>query len=87
MSVSEVKSDEQKPFVVVLEKYKSAVVVNSIDVSEDDDCLLTVDFNHDIDAPQDEVAEELGRVILQRLEEGVGYMSDNATVEVVDEEK
>ena len=70
-----------KSFVVALKKYKSVVVVNSVQVDEDDDCLLQIDFSHDIDASNDEVADELGKVILEMLEESLKYPVDNAVVE------
>jgi len=72
---------DDKSFLVALKKYKSVVVVNSVKVDEDDDCLLQIDFSHDIDATNDEVADELGKVILEMLEESLKYPVDNAVVE------
>lgn len=77
-----VEEQKRKPFTMVLDKYKSVVIVNSIDVDEVDECLLIIDFDHDIDAPQEEVADELGRIILERLEKGMGYGPDDNIVEV-----
>ena len=73
---------ESNGFHLTLEKYKNVVFVKSIKVSEDDDCVLTVEFDHSIDAPEGEVADEVGRLILEKLEQGLGMMdTDNITVE------
>lgn len=76
------ESTEQKPFVVVLEKFKSVVVVNHIDVDESDDCRLIIDFNHDIEADPKEVEAELGRVLLEKLEQGLDADPNTTKFEV-----
>lgn len=69
----EVEEKKDKPFTLVLEKYKKVVVVNSIKVDDDDECVLHIEFDHDItDAPEGEVADEVGRIILEKLEESLG---------------
>lgn len=78
--------EEQRAFSLVLEKYKAVVIVNSIDVDPEDDCLLIIDYDHSIDAPADEVADELSKVLLLRLEEGVKGL-DTAGVVVKREDK
>lgn len=77
------QEEKEKGFHLTLEKYKNVVFVKSIKVSEDDDCVLTVEFDHNIeDVPEGEVADEVGRLILEKLEQGLGMMdTDNITVE------
>jgi hypothetical protein len=55
----------------VLEKYKGVVLISKIQVDEKDESILHIEFDHDIEAPQNEVAEEVGRVILDKLSEYV----------------
>ena len=69
----DVEEKKDKPFTLVLEKYKKVVVVNSIKVDDEDDCLLHIEFDHDItEAPEGEVADEVGRIILDKLQESLG---------------
>ena len=64
-------SEKNKPFTVFLEKYKMPVIVSSLKVNEQDDAVLDIEFTHDIEAPQNEVGEELGRVIIGILEDSI----------------
>jgi len=82
--VEEVEDVKQpsKPFTIVLEKYKAPVIITSLLVDDHDDTLLNIEFDHDIDAPQNEVSEELGRVLLAMLEESVKLFSNDLKVEI-----
>lgn len=74
--------DIKKPFIIVLEKYKKPVVINSINVSEDDECNLEIDFNHEIEGvSSDEIADELGRIILEKIETGLKFDTTDMKVE------
>ena len=66
-----------KPFVLYLEKYKSLVSVTSIKVNEQDDTMLDIEFDHSIDAPEDEVSAELGKLIIKKLEDGITSLGEN----------
>jgi hypothetical protein len=68
---TDVEEKKAKPFTLFLEKYKGVVVIHSLKVNEADDCVLDIEFDHDIDAPQEEVQEEVGRVIIKALEDGI----------------
>ena len=63
--------EKGKPFTLFLEKYKGVVVVNSLKVNEADDCVLDIEFDHSIEAPESEVADEVGRLIIKALEDGI----------------
>jgi hypothetical protein len=74
-----------KPFPIFLEKYKSMVAITSLKVSETDETLLEIEFDHNIDAPHDEVQAEVGRVIIERLESGIALLQQSDLV--VEDEK
>jgi len=74
-----------KPFSLYVDKYKTVVAILSIKVNEKDDCLLDIEFDHSIDAPQDEVADEVGRLIIKKLETNIALL--DKAVMVKDDEK
>jgi len=69
------------PFIIALEKYKGVAVVNSVRIDDTDDCLLNIDFDHDIEAPSDEVGAEVGKVIIGMLEKGLKLNPEDVVVE------
>lgn len=70
------KEEKTGPLTLLLEKYKSVVVITSMKVSGENDEVLEFEFDHEIDAPEGEVADEVGRVIMEKLSERLGIEED-----------
>jgi hypothetical protein len=85
--VEEYQATDKKPIVIVLEKYKAPVIISKIDVDDDDDANLQIEFSHDIDAPQDEIADELGKVIIEKIEKGLSFDMKGSVVDDLGETK
>ncbi|MCK5017626.1 MAG: hypothetical protein KAS32_11225 [Candidatus Peribacteraceae bacterium] len=71
-------NQDNNPFIIILEKYREPVLINSITIDPDDECLLNIDFDSDIDAPLEEVKKELERVIISRISCAVDVVRDPA---------
>lgn len=85
--IESLNKDSVKPFTVVLEKYKSVVVVQSIKVNDKDDTMLDIEFDHNIEGvSQDEVGEELGKVLIHMIEEGLKIYTNSKTEVVKNDE-
>jgi hypothetical protein len=69
-----------KPFTLFLEKYKLPVIVSHLKVNEEDDCVLDIEFDHNIDAPQEEINEEVGKTIIKILEEHINVLEKSDLV-------
>jgi hypothetical protein len=83
-----VKEEKQKPFLLYLEKYKGMVTVTSLKVSDTDEAVLEIEFDHSIDAPQEDIQTEVGRLIIERLEDGIASLEkSNLVVENVEDTK
>jgi len=83
--ISSVEDDKTKAFSLYVDKYKTMVAITSLKVSETDETLLEIEFDHNIDAPHDEVQAEVGRVIIERLESGIALLQQSDLV--VEDEK
>lgn len=85
--IERLNKDSVKPFTVVLEKYKSVVAVQLIKVNDKDDSVLDVEFDHSIEGvSQEEVGEELGKVLINMIEEGLKIYTNSKTEVVKNDE-
>jgi hypothetical protein len=73
-SSSVIEKEGPKPFSIYIEKYKTVVAITSLKVSDTDDSMLEIEFDHSIDAPSDEVQEEVGRIIIKKLEDSISQL-------------
>ncbi len=74
-----------KPFSLYVDKYKTVVAITSLKVSETDETMLEIEFDHSIDAPHEEVQAEVGRLIIEKLEGGIALLQKSDLV--IEDEK
>lgn len=76
----------EKAFHLYLEKFKGYVTVTSLKVNDQDDAMLDIEFDHKINAPEDEINAELGRLIIKKLEDGIASLDKNSLIVAKNEE-